>query len=186
MTTGPPFLARCFGWLTGSKAIRASMRERCGPQRGSRRSRRIRQHTGDEIADARPSRVSRSRLPLHVAGEREQVSEPCAAAMRRPDRREYDRLRLVRNREEGWAILAAAQFRNPREVVLDRTRNSRSRIWVAPADCSIFDVVMLPISAPAVGLFVSSVSGFFAIWVLMHVLERFPADRSWSTASASA
>jgi len=45
---------------------------------------------------------------------------------------------------------------------------------------------MLPISAPAVGLFVSSVSGFFAIWVLMHVLERFPADRSWSTASASA
>jgi len=32
---------------------------------------------------------------------------------------------------------------------------------------------MSPVSAPAVGLFVSSVSAFFAIWVLMRVLERF-------------
>jgi hypothetical protein len=45
--------------------------------------------------------------------------------------------------------------------------------WVVPADCGIFDVVMSPVSAPAVGLFVSSVSAFFAIWVLMRVLGRF-------------
>jgi len=64
----------------------------------------------------RDNGASAERAWLHVAGEREQVSEPRAAATRRPDRREYDRLRLVRNREEGWAILAAAQFRNPREV----------------------------------------------------------------------
>jgi hypothetical protein len=36
--------------------------------------------------------------PFHIAGEGQQASEPRAAAMRRPDRREYDRLRFVRNR----------------------------------------------------------------------------------------
>ena len=126
----PPFSARYFGWLISSKAISANMRERCGLQGGSKRLRRSRRHTREQIVDARQWCVSRARLPASCPGEGEQVSEPRAAGYPETRRREYDRLWLVRNREEGQAILAAAQFRNPREVVLDQPRNSRSRVWL--------------------------------------------------------
>ena len=45
----PPCSARCSGSPTSSKAIKANGRERCGQQRGSKRSRRTRRHTRGQI-----------------------------------------------------------------------------------------------------------------------------------------
>ena len=45
----PRSSARCSGWLTSSKAIKANRRERSGPQRESKRSRRTRGHTRGQI-----------------------------------------------------------------------------------------------------------------------------------------
>ena len=44
----PPSSVPCSGWLISSKAINANRRERCGPQRGNKRSRRTRQHTSEQ------------------------------------------------------------------------------------------------------------------------------------------
>src|ERR1700744_5402541 len=40
--TAPPFLARCFGWPTSSRAIKANEHDRCGPLRANKRLRRPR------------------------------------------------------------------------------------------------------------------------------------------------
>ena len=45
----------------------------------------------------------RADLPVHVVGETEQVAKRRAAVGRRPDRRERDRLWLVRERQKGDA-----------------------------------------------------------------------------------
>src|SRR6185295_14066735 len=47
--TAPRSSARSYGALTSSRAIKVSEHERCGPQRESRRLRRTRRHTREQI-----------------------------------------------------------------------------------------------------------------------------------------
>ena len=136
----PPCSARCSGSPTSSKAIKANGRERCGQQRGSKRSRRTRRHTRGQIDPIQQLVVEPRQWYVNYA-----KTDGCKRALNwRPT------LPLQRRHKCGQRRRASDPHASlGRELNLDRTAGSGGRrqrlpIW-RNGDCRKTDPVILPL-----------------------------------------